>query len=121
MTSPPLVYADFHNADARGRLRLTCAGTVNDLSRQQVELREGLKLLLYTDDLNDGGNEDRLVSEGVVAYSTEEQCWVASIDWARIRHESESGSPSGDVDHSGPAVLPSTENQPSPPARPIAR
>jgi hypothetical protein len=42
MDSHPEIYADFHNADIQGRLRLNCVGTVNDLSRQQVEPREGL-------------------------------------------------------------------------------
>ena len=44
--SPAKVYADFHNADAKGRLRLNCTGTVEDLARQQIELREGLALTL---------------------------------------------------------------------------
>jgi hypothetical protein len=32
------VFADFHNADALGRLRLNCIGTVEDLARQQISL-----------------------------------------------------------------------------------
>ena len=32
----PKVYADSHNADAYGRLRLNCAGTTEDLSRQAI-------------------------------------------------------------------------------------
>jgi len=48
----PRIYADFHNADARGRLRLNCIGTMKDLSKQQVSLREGLILTLYADDAN---------------------------------------------------------------------
>ena len=38
----PKVYADFHNADANGRLRLNCVGTVEDLARQGVALRDGM-------------------------------------------------------------------------------
>lgn len=37
----PKVFADFHNADAQGRLRLNCIGTVKDLARQNVELQDG--------------------------------------------------------------------------------
>ena len=40
----PKIYADFHNADSQGRLRLNCVGTTDDLARQQVELRKGLLL-----------------------------------------------------------------------------
>ena len=36
----PKVYADFQNADARGRIRLNCIGTIEDLARQKIELRE---------------------------------------------------------------------------------
>lgn len=32
-------HADFHNADVQGRLRLNCIGTVEDLARQNIELR----------------------------------------------------------------------------------
>jgi hypothetical protein len=86
--SLPEVYADFQNADPQGRVRLNCIGTVNDLSRQQVQLREGLNLLLYSEDADENGRETRLIAEGTAAYSQDEQCWVAAIDWQRIRHES---------------------------------
>jgi hypothetical protein len=69
------VYADFHNADPQGRLRLNCIGTVQDLSRQRIELKAGLKLALYSEDLE---------VEGQVQYSAEEHLWVAVIDWDAI-------------------------------------
>ena len=37
----PRVYADFQNLDDENRLRLTCAGTRQDLERHAIELREG--------------------------------------------------------------------------------
>ena len=45
----PRVFADFHNADAQGRLRLNCIGTVEDLAQQQIVLRDGACLTLYSD------------------------------------------------------------------------
>jgi hypothetical protein len=42
----PKVFADFHNADAQGRLRLNCIGTVEDLAQQQIVLRDGLPFTL---------------------------------------------------------------------------
>jgi len=42
----PKVYADFHNADSQGRLRLNCVGTTEDLAEQQIELRAGLLVSL---------------------------------------------------------------------------
>jgi hypothetical protein len=85
----PKVYADFQNADPHGRLRLNCAGTVEDLSEQQVELREGLLLTLYSDDVDDKGALDELLVEGMASYSVEEHCWVAAIDWDAIHHASD--------------------------------
>ena len=78
------VYVDFHNADRQGRLRLNCIGTVEDLSRYQIKLQEGLPLILYSEDLE---------VEGEVHYSNEENLWVAVIDWDAIREV----EPSADV------------------------
>jgi hypothetical protein len=83
------VYADFHNADIHGRLRLNCVGTIEDLSRQRIELREGLTLTLYSDDSDEAGRLDRLFVDGLVSFSEEEDCWVAAIDWSAIRHSSD--------------------------------
>jgi hypothetical protein len=79
--SHPKVFADFHNADAQGRLRLNCIGTVEDLAQQQIVLRDGLPLMFYSEELE---------VEGVVQYSTDENVWVAVIDWRAIR---DTGSP----------------------------
>ena len=76
----PRVYADFQNLDDLNRLRLTCAGTLQDLERQGIELREGLVLTLYTDDENDQGQPDELCAEGVAHYDEGAQCWVATIE-----------------------------------------
>ncbi|MEH2145541.1 hypothetical protein [Nostoc sp.] len=72
----PRIFADFHNADNQGRLRLNCIGTVEDLARQNIELQDGKLLTLYSEDLE---------VEGVVQYSTEEKLWVAAIDWNAIK------------------------------------
>jgi hypothetical protein len=85
----PKVYADFHNLDDLNRLRLTCAGTLADLARQGIELREGLVLTLFMDDADDQGQSDELLAEGVVHYYPDEQIWVASVDWDTVRHASE--------------------------------
>jgi hypothetical protein len=77
--SYPKVYADFHNADANGRLRLNCVGTIKDLSRLHIELADGQPLTLYSEDLE---------VDGVVQYSDEERLWVALIDWDAV-HEIE--------------------------------
>ena len=72
----PRVFADFHNADAQGRLRLNCVGTVEDLTCQKIVLKEGQSLILYSEDLE---------VDGVVRFSQKENLWVAVIDWDAIR------------------------------------
>ncbi len=72
----PRIYADFHSADAQRRLRLNCVGTVQDLSEQRIALEEGLYLTLYSEDLE---------VDGRVHFSTDENIWVAVIDWNAIR------------------------------------
>jgi hypothetical protein len=72
----PRVFADFHNADAEGRLRLNCIGTIEDLARHHIELQDGQLLTLYSEDLE---------VDGRVQYSEMEKMWVATIDWEQIR------------------------------------
>jgi hypothetical protein len=74
--SRPTIYADFNNADSRGRLRLNCVGTVEDLSRQGVQLREGLPLTLH---------DEELEADGEAHFSADEQIWVAIINWGLVR------------------------------------
>jgi len=76
----PKIYADFHNADVKGRLRLNCIGTIQDLSRLHIELWDGQPLTLYSEELE---------VEGVVQYSEEERLWVALIDWDAVSEISE--------------------------------
>jgi hypothetical protein len=89
----PKVYVDFQNLDDFNRLRLTCAGTQEDLLRQGVQLREGLVLTCYMDDEDDEGRPDELRAEGTVHFNETEHCWVAAIDWSGIRHVSDEKRP----------------------------
>ena len=70
------VYADSHNADEQGRLRLNCVGTIEDLSHYNSPLSRNQLLVLYSEELK---------VDGVVEYSENEQLWVARIDWSKIR------------------------------------
>ena len=70
------VFADFHNADVKGRLRLNCAGTIADIERQGIVLRDGLPLIIYSEELEVGG---------VVRYSEKEKLWTTVIDWDAIQ------------------------------------
>ena len=84
----PRIYADLRNTDQLGRLRLNGAGTLSDLAAQGVELREGLRLLLYSVDAQADGTNDDLIVEGTVELDRASGAWVARIDWDALRHES---------------------------------
>jgi hypothetical protein len=73
----PTIYADFNNADPQGRLRLNCIGTIEDLSRQGIQLREGLPLTLH---------DEELEADGEAYFSPEDRIWVAVLDWQLVRH-----------------------------------
>jgi hypothetical protein len=85
----PVLYADFQNADAQGRIRLNSAGTRSDLALQQTQLSEGQNVRLYADDLDADGQYDRIFVDGRVSWSADEGIWVATIDWSAVRHVSE--------------------------------
>jgi hypothetical protein len=70
------IFADFHNADEQGRLRLNSVGTIEDLSRQNIKLKNEQQITLYSEELE---------VDGIVRYSKQEELWVASIDWDKIR------------------------------------
>ena len=54
------IFVDFNNADNEGRVRLTCQGTINDLMKKNIELEEGLEVIL--DDY------DTLSTPGIVRF-----------------------------------------------------
>jgi hypothetical protein len=70
------IFVDLHNADEQGRLRLNCIGTIEDLARQHMELKNDRRLILYCEDLE---------VDGVVQFSEDEKIWVVAIDWNQIR------------------------------------
>lgn len=83
------IYADFNNADPNGRLRLSCSGTVSDLTRLGIVFKSGDRFIF---------SDGELSVEGIVEYSDSEARWVAVIDWDKVRTIDEQGeSKQGDV------------------------
>jgi len=72
----PAIYADFMNADPRGRLRLNTVGTVESLAHLGLRLTDGLHIVVH---------DDELEADGVVSFSPEEHVWVAAINWDALR------------------------------------
>jgi hypothetical protein len=82
MTKTSTIWADFHNADEQGRVRLNTAGTLESLAASGLWLKDGLHVVVH---------DDELETDGTVAYSTEEQLWVATIDWNAFRQAHPAG------------------------------
>jgi hypothetical protein len=53
--SLPRIFADFHNADEQGRLRLNYVGSIEDLAHQQIVLINGQSLTLYSEGMEVNG------------------------------------------------------------------
>lgn len=65
------------------------AGTVEDLKRIGIELREGMTLHFYDFDGSAERDDDKLLFEGTVHFDALRQEWFTIIDWNSFRHESE--------------------------------
>lgn len=89
MPSTNRIYVDFQKADDEGRLVLTCAGTIRDLALHGIQLKEGMRLTFYSDDVDDNGNPDDLIVDGIVHYDKSSKRWTAVIDWNSIMHFSD--------------------------------
>ncbi len=85
----PLVYADFNNLDDGNRLRLTSNGTRLDLAQLGIELQSGMVFTFYMDDADDQGGSDNILVDGTVDYDSANGCWVAQVDWSKVRHVSD--------------------------------
>jgi len=85
----PRVYVDFLRTDDVGRILLVKNGTLQDLERYGIKLQEGLVLSVYSDDADDAGNRDNLVTEGVVHYDAATARWVLEIVGNSVKHESD--------------------------------
>jgi hypothetical protein len=70
------IYADFHNADRKGRVRLNTNGSIRDIAQKNIKLEEGKKIIL--------DSKDGIVTIGTLTFSTDENMWVAKIDWDKI-------------------------------------
>ena len=87
---PPKIYADYTKCDENRRLVLTCLGTFRDLKELGIEFSSGQEFTFYMDsDIDEAGNIDNLLVDGVVDFDDKNDRWVATIDESTYRHESE--------------------------------
>jgi hypothetical protein len=74
----PKIYADFNNLDKEGRLRLITSGSLEDICNQKTELFPGMNIIVYDDEFS---------IDGEVAFSADEEIWVAKIDRDRLKRK----------------------------------
>jgi hypothetical protein len=70
MNQPACIYADFNNIDPDGYVRLDCVGSVSDLARKAIALRDGLQLVIA---------DSALEADVIVRQPGPEGCWRAAI------------------------------------------
>ena len=85
----PHVFVDFQRTDGQGHLLLDTPGTRDDLARHNIDLRDGLEMLVYEDDADDAGNPDPLVARSIVRFDPIQRRFVAHVNWTQIRSLSE--------------------------------
>jgi hypothetical protein len=83
---PPPVWVDF-NRPGGDVVWLDLPVTKGELARLGLELRAGLVLNVWTEDLGDDGERDDLVAVGVVERNISRDTWQLRIGW--WAHESE--------------------------------
>jgi hypothetical protein len=72
-----------------GRNYLNQIGTLRDIARLGLDLREGLIVAFYDQDGDGEGNRDDLLFEGTVPYDDDKKCWYAIIDQKSWHHRSD--------------------------------
>jgi hypothetical protein len=88
------IYADFNEMIERDLVLLSKTDDKQDSSGALVTLREGMRVYVYSDDMDENGRTDNLIAEGVVERNTRSDWssaarWCCRIDGAGIHHESD--------------------------------
>src|SRR5215831_17619899 len=87
---PPLVLADFNGLLSTRHLSLETQGVHWDFERLGLKIHEGMRLRVFDNDIDDRGQRDNLIAEGIVERwpkSASNVHWVLLLDY--FCHESE--------------------------------
>jgi len=90
----PEFYVDFNEMVESDLVLLSSVDVKRTSDDADIELREGMEIIIYMDDFTDDGRRDNLVAEGVVErnHSSDWSAhvkWCCRIDLNGIRHQSE--------------------------------
>jgi hypothetical protein len=78
MDAKPKIYGDFQNVDDYRRIRLSVAGSQEDIASLGLTLKEGMEIEVT--------DTHSLSADGIVRFSIGENIWVAEIDWKNLKY-----------------------------------
>ncbi len=70
------IYGDFNNTDSNGNIRLNVNGSLDDIERQKIELKDGMAVVI---------TDFELEISGYTKYSIKEKIWVACVNWFELK------------------------------------
>lgn len=96
----PRLYVDFNEMLDANLVLLSKCDFKTDSDGQKIWLHDGLKVYLYMEDINDNGEKDNLIAEGVVVKNHHEGWgktakWCCLINNNGIRHEKDAKARKG--------------------------
>jgi hypothetical protein len=94
----PRIYVDFNEMLDVDLVLLSKTDTTPDSDGNLVELREGMRVCIYSEDIGDDGEPDNLIADGIAERNARSDWssparWCCRIDAAGIRHESDLSRP----------------------------
>lgn len=84
----PRIYTDFMMHDGDGRVIVFMNGKDHP-SKMPIPFRNGLEVILYSDDSDDDGKSDDLEVDAVLEYNEAHRYWVGIYDKTKFRHVSD--------------------------------
>lgn len=79
----PRLYVDFNEMIEEDLVLLSKTDIKVDSDGKQVELKEGLKIKIYSEDTNDENEQDNLIADGYAELNTfrEKLSWTSNVKW----------------------------------------
>ena len=83
----PRIYSDYNGPYQPDFMLLTYYGTQKDLEEQNIELKEGMKITVYSDSDDEEDLEaDGIVKFGQIPNTRGNPCWYADTRGSKIRY-----------------------------------
>ena len=74
------IYVDFNEMVGENLVHLSETDIKTDSKGNNIELKKGMKIKIYADDLSSCGDKDNLIADGIVEVNTNSG-WEQDIKW----------------------------------------